>query len=251
MPSQPRASVSANGAGSHPKPTLRIEQLLWSRRLCAVAGVDEAGRGAWAGPVVAAAVILPRDIVSAEDLVARLSGNTPSGFVGIRDSKQLQPAQRQAADYVVRHTALAVGVGTLSAEVIDAVGLAAAGQLAFWRAVNSLSISPDFLLVDGFALWSPEYPQMAVLQGDARSLSIAAASIVAKVHRDAVMRELAAVYPEFGFEHNVGYGTAHHAAALASLGPSPFHRRSFTPVAAREPPVQGIGIDQDDEDPCA
>jgi ribonuclease HII len=196
-----------------------------------VAGVDEAGRGAWAGPVVAAAVILPSDVADELDLVARFDDQVPVHFAGIRDSKQLSPLQRAAADCLIRHVAVGVGLGVVPAEVVDTMGIAAAGQLAFWRAVCGLPTPPDFLLVDGFPLWSHAFPQTAVLQGDARCLSIAAASIVAKVHRDGLMRTLAKAYPEFGFAQNVGYGTRAHLAALQSYGPSPWHRRSYAPVA--------------------
>ena len=112
------------------------------------------------------------------------------------------------------------------------MGLSFAGQLAFWRAVRGLRIDPGYLLVDGFPLWSPRFPQSAVLQGDARSLSIAAASIIAKVTRDGMMAALDQELPGYGFAHNVGYGTAEHGNALRALGPTAYHRRTWAPVAA-------------------
>jgi len=201
--------------------------LLWRSGVESIAGIDEAGRGAWAGPVVAAAVILPGDL----DALATVIGEAP-GATPVRDSKLLSPAQREAAAEVIRSVAVAVGVGIIPAEVIDHCGIAFAGQLAFWRAARSLQVEPDYLLVDGFPLWSSRYPQLAVLQGDRRCLSIAAASVIAKVTRDHIMRELGTAYPHYGFGQNAGYGTRRHQVALAELGPSQYHRRSYAPVAA-------------------
>lgn len=200
-------------------PSFGIEQILWNGGVLRVAGVDEAGRGAWAGPVVAAAVVLDR---------GRLDGLTPC----VADSKLLKANERVEAAKVIRRQAVDVGVGIVPVEVIDNAGLAFAGQLAFWRAVHSLSSSPDFLLVDGFLLWSETLPQAAVLQGDRRCLSIAAASIIAKVARDQLMRALDASAPGYGFARHKGYGSRAHSAALSERGPSPHHRRSFKPVAA-------------------
>jgi ribonuclease HII len=208
-------------------PDFRVEALLWGQGLQRVAGVDEAGRGSWAGPVVAAAVVLP----SAADCIEEL--------VDVRDSKLLTARQRELAADVIRNLAVDVGIGVAPVEVVDELGLSCAGQLAFWRAVRSLSIPPEFLLVDGFPLWSDSVPQAAILQGDQRCLSIAAASIIAKVTRDEIMRGLDLSAPGYGFAQNCGYGTAGHREALRQFGPSPFHRRSFEPVSAatlqREP----------------
>lgn len=222
-------------------PDIRIENLLWSHGVDLIAGVDEAGRGAWAGPVVAAAVVLPKPLSS--NMVGRQSWrrrqNGPAEWqrllaAGIRDSKQLTPTQRAAAAQVIRSVAEAVGVGVVPATVLDHMGLSFTGQLALWRAVRALPIRPQYVLVDGFPLWSPGYRHMAVLQGDGRSLSIAAASIIAKVTRDAIMAELDAIVPGYGFIHNCGYGTREHASALQRLGACPHHRRSYQPVAAFE-----------------
>ena len=188
-------------------------------------GVDEAGRGAWAGPVVAAAVVLPRSL----DLLASL---VESPTDGVRDSKLLSRTRRNAAAILIRGVARGVGVGIAPREVVDTMGLAFAGQLAFYRAVRALREPPDFLIVDGFPLWSPAYRQAAVLQGDQRCLSIAAASIIAKVTRDEIMVQLDREAPAYGFDHNCGYGTAQHRRALEVNGPSRFHRVSFQPVAA-------------------
>jgi len=219
-----------------------VESLLWRHGARLIAGIDEAGRGAWAGPVVAAAVILPND----ESLISTLLpgiqavAEEASEFAGVRDSKQLTFAQRAAAEEAVRRVALAVGVGIVPPSVVDEAGLSFAGQLAFWRAVAGLQIEPHHLLVDGFPLWSPRFSQTAVIHGDARCLSIAAASVVAKVTRDALMTELDRDFPGYGFATNRGYGTRSHRLALKDLGPSCHHRRSFAPVSAKLAELEGL-----------
>jgi ribonuclease HII len=200
-------------------PSLEIEEILWRAGVEAIAGIDEAGRGAWAGPVVAAAVVLPR-------------GRNRALSACVRDSKQLTPEGREAAAAVVRAEADAIGVGVVPATIVDEAGLAFAGQLAFWRAVQGLGVLPDFLLVDGFPLWSSSFRQAAIYQGDQRSLSVAAASIVAKVTRDALMCALDGVTGGYGFGSHKGYGSPTHAAALREHGLTSQHRRSFRPVAA-------------------
>jgi ribonuclease HII len=219
-------------------PSLRIENLLWGQGVERVAGIDEAGRGAWAGPVVAAAVVFPRRADLA-DLIAKVlqqeavvdrGGSREVRGAAVVDSKELSPGQRAVADRAVRRMALGVGLGVVPARVVDEFGLSFAGQLAFWRAVWALPDPPSHLLVDGFPLWSPTYPQLAVIDGDARCLSIAAASIVAKVARDRIMRDLDCAMPGFGFAHNAGYGTPEHRRALSSRGASPEHRRTYRPV---------------------
>ncbi len=222
------------GSASVVLPDLRVETLLWKRGVRLIAGVDEAGRGAWAGPVVAAAVVLPMD----DGLLAALFPPTEEpaedavGFVGVRDSKQLTFEQRAAAERIVRAVAVAVGVGIVAPSVVDEIGLSFAGQLAFWRAVDALGQPPEHLLVDGFPLWSPRYRQTALIHGDARCISIAAASVVAKVTRDRMMAELDREAPGYGFARNRGYGTKGHASALRDFGPSVHHRRSYAPVSA-------------------
>jgi ribonuclease HII len=154
------------------------------------------------------------------------------GFVGVRDSKKLTPQQRTLAAAVLRGVACGIGVGIVPPAIVDEMGLSFAGQLAFWRAVQGLRPDPCYLLVDGFPLWSPRVAQSAVLQGDGRCVSIAAASIIAKTTRDAIMAELDGELPGYGFAHNVGYGTAEHATGLRERGPTSHHRRTWAPVAA-------------------
>lgn len=204
-------------------PDLHLEQILWQSGLRRIAGVDEAGRGALAGPVTAAAVILPPD------------AHLPQTLAGVRDSKQMTPLERAAWAPRIKESALAWGVAFASAEEIDQLGIAGATRLAARRALEALSLTPDFLIAD-FRLLLPELeiPQTALIKGDGRSLSIAAASVLAKTARDAWMRALDAQYPGYGFARHKGYGTPAHRAALARLGRCPQHRRSF---AVR---VQGV-----------
>jgi len=201
--------------------------LTWERRLrraghALVAGIDEVGRGAWAGPVVAAAVILPLD---RPRLTAALRG--------VNDSKQLTARQRERLFEVIYAVALAVGVGGAGAGEVDRDGVAPATRAAMQRAVAMLAVPPEALLVDAVDLRAEvPLPQRAVIHGDALCLSIAAASIVAKVSRDRWMRALEDRYPGYGFGRHKGYGTAAHSAALARLGASDLHRRSYAPIAA-------------------
>lgn len=180
-----------------------------------VAGVDEVGRGPMAGPVVAAAVILT-------------PGRIPDG---IDDSKVLERDTRERLHDEIR-AAAAVGIAAASVRTIDAINILQATMLAMRRAVARLPLAPALVIVDGNRLPDLPYPAMALVRGDARSLSVAAASIVAKVVRDRLMTRLAARYPQFGWDNNAGYCTAEHLAALARHGPSVHHRRSFAPVRA-------------------
>ncbi len=179
-----------------------------------VAGIDEAGRGPWAGPVVAAAVVLD-------------AGSVP---VGVTDSKRLSRARREALFAALRASAR-IGVGAASVAEIDRLNILAATLIAMRRAVDDLGVLPAHALVDGNRAPELSCPATAVVGGDARSLSIAAASIVAKVTRDRIMARLARRYPGFGWERNAGYGTPEHRAALVRFGVTPHHRRSFAPVA--------------------
>lgn len=193
-------------------PDLALEAALWRRGARWVAGVDEAGRGCLAGPVVAAAVILPPE--------ARLPG--------LDDSKRLTPEARRALLPAIHREALAVGVGSCSAAEVDRLNVLGAALEAMRRAVEALALPPDALLVDGNRpIPQAPWPQKTVVRGDARSLSIAAASVVAKVTRDRLMEELDALFPQYGWAAHKGYPTAAHYAALAAHGPSPHHRRSF------------------------
>lgn len=206
---------------SRREPDLSAEAALQQGGFCMVAGVDEAGRGAWAGPLVAGAVIL-----------ADRLGTSPSDWAGVRDSKMMTHEQREAIYDVILATARAVAVGSVAPDEIDLLGLTAANELAMARAVRALSVTPDALLVDAFVLPSVAIYQHALIKGDARSVSIAAASIVAKVTRDRQLAALAEQYPGYGFEQHRGYGVAIHQEALARLGPSPIHRLSYAPLRA-------------------
>lgn len=185
-----------------------------------VAGVDEVGRGCWAGPVVAAAVVLPEALL-----------RDPAPLRGVDDSKALTAPQRE--QLAARIVALAAGwaVGAVPAHMIDTHGILPATRLAMEVALLRLPRLPDALLIDAVRLEGWTYEQRPLIKGDARCLSIAAASIVAKVARDRLMADLARRYPAYGFASHKGYGTAEHHAALLAHGPCPQHRRSFRPLA--------------------
>lgn len=200
-------------------PTLAFERGLWAQGLRYVAGLDEAGRGAWAGPVAAGCVILP----PVDEVAAYLSG--------LRDSKQLTPAQRERWAERIRRIALAWGVGMASAEEIDRMGILAATRLAMQRALEAATLPAEHLLIDALALPDVPLPQHALIHGDRRALSIAAAAVLAKTARDALMREYDIRYPGYGFAHHKGYGVPAHREALRRLGPCSLHRRSFAPIA--------------------
>ena len=198
-------------------PTLDFEQILWQSGLRYVAGFDEAGRGALAGPVAVGAVVLPPDPQLARTLD------------GVRDSKQMTRQQRETWAERLKSVALAWQVKFSSAEEIDRFGIVWATRLAASRALEKLEILPDYLLLD-FRLDLPEasIPQTAIVKGDQLSLSIAAASVLAKTSRDALMCVMDTKYPGYGLKQNKGYGTLTHRYALAHRGYSPFHRKSFT-----------------------
>ncbi|MCC6605345.1 MAG: ribonuclease HII [Anaerolineae bacterium] len=184
-----------------------------------IAGIDEAGRGALAGPVVAAAVILP------------LNDSIETQLLGVNDSKQLTAAQRETLFDLICQHALAYSIGLEPAAVIDQIGILPANKLAMVTAVSHLTPPPEFLLIDGrIRLPQLNIPQKAIVRGDSQSLSIAAASILAKVTRDRLMVELDRHYPAYGFAQHKGYGTEFHRAAIAQFGPCPEHRHSFAPI---------------------
>ena len=184
-----------------------------------VAGLDEAGRGAWAGPVCAAAVVLPLDCPDLADLLD-----------GVCDSKQLSPARRESLLPIIQQVAEAVGVGWASHARVDEIGIVAATQQAMAHAVASLDGKANALLIDHVRLPEIELPQRAFSKADVRCLSVAAASIVAKVTRDRLMVALDRALPGYGFARHKGYGTRQHREALARLGPSPIHRVSWRPI---------------------
>jgi ribonuclease HII len=200
-------------ATARPRCDGRFERALFRRGYQAVAGLDEAGRGSWFGPVFAAAVIFPPEV----------------DIRGVRDSKELGPARREELAEEICASATAWAVAQADAAEIDRINIYQASRLAMQRATLQLFPAPDFLLVDALSVDLP-FPQRALIRGDARSRSIAAASILAKVHRDSCMRDWAAFYPQYGLARGKGYGTSEHLAALEQFGPTPQHRFTFEPV---------------------
>ena len=200
---------------------LAFETAVWEENgLVHIAGLDEAGRGAVAGPVVAAAVILP---LSAPERLKLL--------VGVHDSKQLTPKKRDGLYELILEHALAYGIGRVSAEEIDRIGILPANVQAMEMAVGQLKPAADYLLLDGrIRLKNVPLPQQSIIKGDQKSLSIAAASILAKVSRDREMVALDGEYPAYGFVRHKGYCTREHELALLTHGPSPVHRHSFAPI---------------------
>lgn len=196
-------------------PDLAFETALWQEGILRVAGIDEAGRGALAGPVCAAALILP------------VRTDLQQTLYGVRDSKQMTPAAREHWALRLRETALAYGVGFASAQEIDQIGIVPATRLAVQLALAQLEFAPQHLLVDYLELPEVRLPQTALVKGDARSLSIAGASVLAKTARDELMRQLDEQYPGYGLAIHKGYGTLAHRQALARLGMCAIHRRSF------------------------
>jgi ribonuclease HII len=195
-----------------------LEEAARGRGALRIAGVDEVGRGPLFGPVVAAAVILP----------------TGCRLEGLTDSKKLSEKKRNELDAAIRAHAVCWAIAEVNAETIDRINIRQASLLAMRRAVEQLALSPDFLLIDGRDTIDWECPQQAVIHGDAISLSIAAASVLAKVHRDRLLVELDREFPGYGLARHKGYGSPEHLAALARLGPTPLHRKSFHPVAQSE-----------------
>ena len=191
-----------------------FENELYNLGINLVAGIDEVGRGPLVGPVVACAVILPKDFYMEE----------------INDSKKLSEKKREMLYSVIMENAISVGIGVKSEKVIDEVNIYEATKLAMIDAVNNLSVKPEHLLIDAMKL-DIDIPQTSIIKGDSKSESIAAASIVAKVTRDRMLDELDLVYPEYGFKNNKGYGTKKHLEAIKKYGVIDEHRRSFSPVS--------------------
>jgi ribonuclease HII len=193
-------------------PDLKFERSFFKNGFQLVAGVDEVGRGCLAGPVVAAACILDMD-------------NIP---VGIRDSKELSQKRRNELSTMIKNSSLAYAISTVTSKKIDQIGILPATKLAMRQAITKLLPRPDFILIDAVNISLPNTPQLAILHGDQTSISIAAASIIAKVYRDQLMQKAHQKYPEYAFDKNVGYGTRQHISALHQLGPSPLHRTTFS-----------------------
>lgn len=205
-----------------PQPNLLFEHSFWEEGILLVAGVDEAGRGSLAGPVSAAAVILP----PLDEIRTTLSG--------VQDSKQLSAAERAKQRILIESTSKAWAVGFADSPEIDQVGIASATRLAIQRALNQLTVKPEHLLIDYLVLPNNSLPQTRLVKGDARSLSIAAASILAKTHRDDWMISVANEYPEYNLTANKGYGTADHLKAIETYGYSALHRMTFKPMRDME-----------------
>lgn len=197
----------------------RFEEMTFFEEKCRaqgfekIAGIDEVGRGPLAGPVVAAAVILPEDFF----------------LPGIDDSKKLSEKKRLEYDEIIRREAVAFGISMIHAEEIDEINIYQATKKAMMSSIAALQVPPDFLLIDAMRLETP-YPFDAIIKGDARSVSIAAASIVAKTARDRFMKEVSLRFPAYGFHQNMGYGTKEHILAIEQHGITPYHRKSFSPV---------------------
>lgn len=191
------------------------EMRLKAEGFCKIAGIDEAGRGPLAGPVVAAACILPEGAL----------------FESLNDSKQLAPDEREILfDQLIQCPGILYGVGIVDVATIDQVNILQATFIAMRKAVAALELQPDYLLIDGNQTPHFDIPKEAIVEGDAKSISIAAASILAKVTRDKIMHDLDAEYPNYGFKRHKGYATAEHLQAIQNFGPSAIHRKSFDPV---------------------
>jgi ribonuclease HII len=217
MPAQKSMRLRRRRAAA---PTYREEASLLAQGCSLVAGLDEVGRGPLAGPVVAGVVILRPD---PKGSWVRL----------IRDSKQMTPAQRSYVLPYLQKEALGIETGASSPQEIDEIGIVGATRLAMRRALDALALSPQFLLLDAFPLPGVGIPQKPIVHGDALCLSIAAASIVAKVTRDRLMVQQDTLYPSYGFARHKGYGTQEHLRRLRAIGPCAIHRYSFAPVAER------------------
>ena len=190
---------------------LKYERMRWEQGCEFIAGVDEAGRGPLAGPVVAAAVIMPREMI----------------IRGVDDSKRLSPATREELAGLILRNAVAVGLGIVNHDVIDEINILQATMRAMENAVANLTVTPKHILIDGPRYNSSAIPYTAIVDGDAKCFSIAAASIIAKVTRDRMMIEYDLQYPGYGFARHKGYGTREHLEAIRKYGPCDIHRRSF------------------------
>jgi ribonuclease HII len=208
--------------GPKRRPTLEFEDVWWAQGIEHIAGVDEAGRGPLAGPVVAAAVILPKGLL----------------IDGVNDSKVLSAKQREALFHEIYAMALAVGVGIIGHEVIDRINIYQASILAMRKAIEKLTIVPSMVLADGNSFKHETWRYQNIVAGDAKSVTIAGASVIAKVTRDNLMLEYHEQYPQYGFDRHKGYGTKVHMEALRQHGMCPIHRRSFHIHAHAESPAE-------------
>ncbi|NLV17014.1 MAG: ribonuclease HII [Syntrophomonadaceae bacterium] len=190
------------------------EECLFGRGFNTVAGIDEAGRGPLAGPVVAAAVILPRNLL----------------IPGVNDSKKLSPSRRQKLAVTIKHQAMSWAIGIVYPPLLDQINILEASKLAMINAVKGLAVKPRHLLIDAVKLPELSIPQTSLIKGDSLSISIACASILAKVERDAIMEEFDAIFPGYGMAKHKGYPTKGHLEELFRLGPCPIHRTSFEPI---------------------
>ena len=206
-----------------------FERALWRQNVARIAGVDEAGRGPLAGPVVAAAAILP---------LRWAETGLPAGLAGLNDSKQITATQREKYfEFLTASAEIEFAIAAVDAGVIDEINILQATHRAMNAALAQLNPVPMHALVDGSPVKTLRVPQTAIVKGDARSYSIAAASVLAKVTRDRLMWEFHEQFPNYGFAEHKGYGTAKHLAAIAMHGACPIHRRSFAPLKAKEPKI--------------
>lgn len=200
----------------------KYEQKARARGICQIAGIDEAGRGPLAGPVVAAAVIL----------------DPQRPVYGVDDSKKLSAKRRAVLKAEIEEKAVAIGVGVVDVETIDRINILEATKLAMQKAVQALAVTPELLLIDAVKLKEVSIAQEAIIKGDAQSISIAAASIIAKETRDEMLRAYDTLYPEYGFAAHKGYGTQQHRDAIRQFGPLPVHRRSFLKNILKDDNIQ-------------
>jgi ribonuclease HII len=215
--SQAEVLLNVSGNVKRTTPNLDEESALIAQGYRFIAGIDEAGRGALAGPVVAAAVILPPD------------GTFPR-LKSVKDSKLVSPAKREELYALIIEESLSTGVGIVANDVIDSVNILNATKIAMRDAVSQLACTPDYMLIDGVTLTRMPYRQKCIVKGDRLCLTIACASIIAKVTRDRIMSEYHNLYPNYGFADHKGYGTEYHLLCLREQGPVRIHRYTFTPV---------------------
>ncbi len=206
----------------------RHERDCWQMGYQRIAGFDEAGRGPLAGPVVAAAIVISREFK----------------IIQVNDSKQLTPKRREECFHILTSGEWAYGIGIVEPDEIDRINIYQASRMAMLQALQQLPIEPDFLLVDALVIPETELPQRSIIHGDALSVSIAAASIIAKCTRDSMMKEYDHLYPGYGFAKHKGYPTREHYLALQSLGPSPIHRHSFS---LERPVMESINLFTEEE----